>query len=115
MRFEFRKPGKAESAVGQPRPLVHVEVILTEPPFAGLRIVGWAVWNRKDGRPGLWVGPLPQAMVKRSDTNDCQSSRPCRIAEHLKEAILRDFSSLGLAAEGSFVPATGSIDLSVED
>ncbi len=116
MRFEFRRPSSGESALRGPHLLAHVEVILTEPAFAGLRIVGWAIWQRTEGVPRLSVGQWPPTMGNESDSSDCESSRRCSIAQDLKNAILTHFSKafLGFTPEASIVPATGGIDTGMQ-
>lgn len=96
MRFEFRNVADGVSSSRPNHHLADVDIVHDEPPFAGLRIVGTAIWGRKDGVPGMVVGLPSKPLDKRTATtyyHYFQNTRGSRAVQDLKDAILKTFAA----------------------
>jgi hypothetical protein len=118
MRFEYRNVSRPDAPSAKPdHHLADIDLIFDEPPFAGLRIVGSALWARKDGVPGMIVG-LPSRSITKDGGDPSyfqffKNSKGSTAVQSLKNAILKDFADkytdvAALAGVGVPVPRAGT-------
>lgn len=96
MRFEFRNVGDGHGDNRPSHHLADIDMLFDEPPFAGLKVIGLAVWARKNNVPGMAVS-FPARVVESGDEEArffpyIVAAKGSGAASALRGAILKAFT-----------------------